>query len=532
MVTHKQFDNTGTELLEFSNANLQKIFAVLGSLATTSTSFLVQQQQRQLSNILAQPSAAGFLTLPNAEQHFETARNVSGALIISYLPVVGSDSYGAWRQYSRVNQDWIVEANADALGATAAGASTTTIETKNFQPIQEDIWEYDETNSQRYTSCNGGSSSPESEIYRRRLSSDSSSPSATSSRRQVELEEGTQIAIAAANYTPIWTFSPPPALDDTRVVNYNLLQQPSFHKAADVVQATRKPTLLGECNQVAWFQVDQPSVKDSENVAEADSSSSSSSSGKDLQTMIVHPIFSDFSATAPIAGFLLAIVPWTHFFKDVLTPGRERVTVVMESGCGGGVFSLDIDETSVNVTAGEDTHNSRYDEMGITEIFYGETSNSGGNDTDTNANANTNTDSVVGDDTPCTYTITVYPTKEMESVYKTANPFLFAMVVVFVFIFTSMFFMLFDCLVQKRTADVMTTALKQNAIVSSLFPRKFQAKILAEVDEHNKLSRNGKAGLKNFLIDVETKKTTVVDKSKPIADLFPETTVMFADISG
>jgi hypothetical protein len=98
----------------------------------------------------------------------------------------------------------------------------------------------------------------------------------------------------------------------------------------------------------------------------------------------------------------------------------------------------------------------------------------------------------------------------------------------------------------------MATAERQNAIVSSLFPKGFQAKVLQQMEaDNNRLSKTGKAGIKNFLFDSNvyggaeggtSKELSVndksmdghkrLDKSKPIADLFPETTIMFADIAG
>jgi class 3 adenylate cyclase len=60
---------------------------------------------------------------------------------------------------------------------------------------------------------------------------------------------------------------------------------------------------------------------------------------------------------------------------------------------------------------------------------------------------------------------------------------------------------------------------------------------MEEAGEHDKLQQKigaGKAGLKKYLNDTPAGQPEMagMSKSKPIADLFPETTIMFADIAG
>jgi hypothetical protein len=43
---------------------------------------------------------------------------------------------------------------------------------------------------------------------------------------------------------------------------------------------------------------------------------------------------------------------------------------------------------------------------------------------------------------------------------------------VLIFVFTSLVFLLYDRLVERRQQKVMSTAMQSSAIVSSLFPRK------------------------------------------------------------
>jgi class 3 adenylate cyclase len=87
----------------------------------------------------------------------------------------------------------------------------------------------------------------------------------------------------------------------------------------------------------------------------------------------------------------------------------------------------------------------------------------------------------------------------------------------------------------------MATALRTNAIVSSLFPSNVRDRILKDAEEQVEREMNTKSSfvhakhrLKSFLEDEpdDARKSTDAFSTKPIADLFPETTLMFADLVG
>jgi hypothetical protein len=92
-------------------------------------------------------------------------------------------------------------------------------------------------------------------------------------------------------------------------------------------------------------------------------------------------------------------------------------------------------------------------------------------------------------------------------------------------------------MVQLRQEKVMNTANRTNEIVASLFPENVRDQIFAEENAGDPKSKlkpfSGKQGLKNFLEEEDHGEENVIAyDSKPIADLFPYTTIMFADISG
>jgi hypothetical protein len=87
----------------------------------------------------------------------------------------------------------------------------------------------------------------------------------------------------------------------------------------------------------------------------------------------------------------------------------------------------------------------------------------------------------------------------------------------------------------------MATATKSHAIVSSLYPSNVRDQLMAEVDtDHNK-----NRGAKNAFLKRDTNNAAASNPengcfatsesifgSKPIAELYPATTIMFADLTG
>ncbi len=145
----------------------------------------------------------------------------------------------------------------------------------------------------------------------------------------------------------------------------------------------------------------------------------------------------------------------------------------------------------------------------------------------------------------CAYTVSIYPSETMYSNFVTNEPWIYAAIAVSIFGFTTFFLMGYDKLVRIRQKKVMKTAIQSTTIVSSLFPSNIRDRLLNNDDSSNNLGPNSrrsmfeptKARLKTYLNDGEQEPEVPSERSsghsnKPIADLFPATTVLFADIAG
>jgi hypothetical protein len=132
-------------------------------------------------------------------------------------------------------------------------------------------------------------------------------------------------------------------------------------------------------------------------------------------------------------------------------------------------------------------------------------------------------------DGQCSYYIEIYPTAPFEEEYSSKLPVAFSVLIAVVFFLMGSAFFYYDRVVQRRNRKVAGFAAKSNAIIASLFPSNVRDRLLGEKEEEG-----GVGQLKSFLNSnsKDGGRAFLNNRSKPIADLFPETTILFADISG
>jgi Adenylate and Guanylate cyclase catalytic domain len=146
----------------------------------------------------------------------------------------------------------------------------------------------------------------------------------------------------------------------------------------------------------------------------------------------------------------------------------------------------------------------------------------------------------------CTYTFSFYASSHFFEQNQTDLPMIFTILVSVIFIATSMTFCMYDAFVRRRNAKVLDAAAESNAIISSLFPTNVRGRLFEEAKQKAQLTKKGKktgqaaakSQLKNMITNGNMDTATKCDvddliyAGKPIADLFPETTILFADIAG
>jgi hypothetical protein len=305
----------------------------------------------------------------------------------------------------------------------------------------------------------------------------------------------TRIAGTASDgpFAPVWTISPVIA----GLINKDMFAHgEQLEQGLVAIEAIGRPLILESCSLGRWFDAPSRSVVEDDSVA-----------------ILAYPVYGSFSLSANnTVGYMIQVLPWKTFWADIMPQNTPPVTIHLESTCGRySIYQITGPDVKL-LSKGQET-TERYQHLVVTEVF---------------ADFVNSPDLV--DQSICIYTVNIYPTQTFAEVYDSQDPVTYALVVVGIFTVTIILFLTFDAINTRERNAVLATAKKQKAIVSSLFPESIQAKMMEDEDAVS-LSKKRKAGLKSYLnnddlmadLGGRTKKRgELQQKSKPIADLFPE----------
>lgn len=234
------------------------------------------------------------------------------------------------------------------------------------------------------------------------------------------------------------------------------------------------------------------------------------------RSIFVQPVRQDFQENSPIVAFILAVEPWTSFFKNALPVGLDGFIVDVSGSCGSKNTFMINGPKAVFIGQG-DLYNKKYEDLAVRK--------------DIDVFAHHTTDE-------CLYTLTVYPSQTFEDEYYTSKPYVYACVVLAMFALAALVFYAYDRLVTRQQQQLLHKAARTKKIVTSLFPEAAADRLIkqAEIDEENVAKDKkkeskflAKANLKDYLDGEEVNRVRGDD---PIADFFSDTTILFADICG
>jgi hypothetical protein len=308
---------------------------------------------------------------------------------------------------------------------------------------------------------------------------------------------------------PIWQIGPVPSNAD--IIMMDLYTQSSFRRMVDDAYLVRH-ILLSEVVDRTFFW-DDIEIYGSDPTKE-----------DDPRSFAIQPVYDSFADDASLTGFLFAIIPWNTYFVDVLPYGIEGLVVQVNDTCGSNFAYLVNGPDAEYLSEGFEP-DPAYDYLSETADFAAFTRFN---------EIATESDEILH----CSYTISVHATSEYATSFETSKPLYLTLVVLTVFVFTAFVFVIYDIMVARRQKKVMRTAQKATAIVSSLFPKNVGNRLLAEAmddDSSNKRHRtstSGKDKLRVFFDRGEDDAKNGSGFDKPIADFFPDTTIMFGDIVG
>ncbi|CAB9496686.1 Receptor-type guanylate cyclase gcy [Seminavis robusta] len=247
----------------------------------------------------------------------------------------------------------------------------------------------------------------------------------------------------------------------------------------------------------------------------------------DLFSTVYLPLYDSFKENRRTVGIMRLVFHWARFFRDILPPSQNGILFVLEDTCSEP-FTYVINGGTVEPLGVGDLHDPKYDFLEQRADFRNVSRISDG----------TAVGMALYQDS-CPITIRVYPTKEFHDSFRTNNPAIITVAVACVFVFAMLMFFVYDRLVERRQRLVLKKAEQTSAIVSSLFPKNVRDRMMEETNKTRK-KEEARSMFSNPNHHNNPRQSLVSNRSNslngrngaPIADLFPEATVMFADIAG
>jgi len=305
---------------------------------------------------------------------------------------------------------------------------------------------------------------------------------------------------APGEVTTVWqSFPVAPAL-----INFQLESSPLFTTPQESAKKARRGVLTElSLADISWF--DTPT------------------------SIVFEPIFRSFEENADIVAYLSVYLPFSNYFENVLSTDSPPVRCVVSNPCGGN-FTLEIFGPQVVFLGHEDLHDPTMEEWGIHNLFA-QHSSIYLSDTETGQ-------------PKCQHHLHIYPSSEMKADHETVVPLVMTIGAVAVFLFTSLVFLLGDYLVYRQNQKITSTFKKSSEIVNTLFPEGYRDRLFGDGIKEGEFLQ--KTTVKSSLLSNGRSRRHSVDDSldfdqdegpemyttAPVADLFPECTVMEADIAG
>ena len=231
-----------------------------------------------------------------------------------------------------------------------------------------------------------------------------------------------------------------------------------------------------------------------------------------------------------IVGAIAIQFYWREFIRDILPPGSNGLVVVIQSPCNLP-FTYQINGPNVKYLGVLDNHDSKYDHLLIESKIVDLNSFALRSRVYTGAPINQNI---------CPYTVRIYPSDVMKSQFTSQNGLIALISLLLIFAFTSLVFLVYDCSVERRQGQVLESAIRSSGIVDSLFPSTVRNQLYdaqAQKQKYRKEAVSVHAGEPHFsAIDENATNNSSsllsqVLNQGSIAQVYPDTTVIFADIT-
>jgi class 3 adenylate cyclase len=488
---HKGFSDASEKVLDVFHEKVQRKLGAIDGLALDLSSYA------RGTNV-----TWPLVTLPDFDLRGGSTRSLADALSIMLLPVVTEETRASWEDYSVNHQDWIPQ---EAMDADLNNA-------KQPEQIARVARRQQEMMGHQQQGIPG------------------------------EIFNGNGTVHGSGPFLPLWQMSPVlPGM--TWMINMDMLSITAYAGGLSAV-LDGKDAVLG---QVSNLKVDDQSSPALASLHHHRVLSTSSITGSntvphaDPVSPLFYPVMDKYGADANVVAVLATILSWRSYLTDILSPGVKGVVCVVQNKCGQA-FTFQIDGHDATYLGEGDHHDSKFNDLGKTVNLVDKVKSSDDLQFGTSKL----------DAGYCSYSLSVYPSNVMQKEYITGKPAFYAFEVAILFMCASLLFLAYDWLVERRQKIVLEHAQNSNSIVSSLFPDMVRDRLFRresgdgdQTARHTMARQNSTSttGSKQSLIEPAKNRIQQFlsegggesknqEADRPLADLFPNCTVLFADIAG
>jgi Adenylate and Guanylate cyclase catalytic domain len=291
-------------------------------------------------------------------------------------------------------------------------------------------------------------------------------------------------------HAPVWQISPP----DAGTVNVDLLQDEFLLKLYEQLQAMNR-SVLSPATPISdmfgyLFDPEEEALK------------------PNPYAFILQPLFDTFEPNQTMVGLVIAVTSYENLLDKLLPDGTSGIVCVIRDSCGTDISYL-LEGREAAFLGYGDFHDSSFDKYkeNITVEMY---------------------ESVTDD--LCVHTLEIYPTASLQASYETNKPAVYTSVVALSFIVTTVLLLVYDRLVTRRQEKTMASAIRSGKLVASLFPSSVVDRVMQDAQAGERVGKKKSSGAETSTDSKENEQRFF--KTRPIADFFPQCTIIFADISG
>ena len=445
-----------------------------------------QLSARVTSDAVALNATFPNVTIPHFEIEAGYVNGLGGMIACAYAPFVLDSQRKEWEDFALSNMGWVNESlmlreiHQGHLAPLKGTKDDENTHETAFQGSHTEEEEEEEHALHEGTEEHDGEEHHEGEAH----DHDELLGKRTYSKSIYHWDNGTAHGLkkhSSSMYAPIWQVTPPVPM----ALNSDLLSNQVFQNLYSALRATKRPVISSPAavGQIFdfLFDVDHKLSK------------------LEPHSFIAAPVFDSFSDPT-MTGMVIGLTPFDNILDFLFDDTVNGITVVFTDNCGTAI-TYEITGATTKFLGYSDLHDPTY-------ISYKKT-----------ASLELNRTSTEG---LCHLDIHIYPTAALEQSYATTKPFVYAGTVLLSFFLTSVLIILYDISVTKRQEKTMRSALQNGALIESLFPSIVHERLLQESGQIATTKARANDGKTNEL----------AVRTRPIADFFPNTTIMFADIAG